>query len=410
MNTVLKGDLFEKNSYELIRKAIDDDKFGISPKFSKVFLKKGYFSRLRNKEIVFDLSIEIWPPDAERLSILYLIECKNYSSKKVPVDDIEEFLSKVSQIADLGYFIKGVFISNNSFQDGAIEIAKKAGIMLIEVTPENELSIKLHKTERKNIQITNEEKEIEAFLFSVFDLNRVEGLKKYSRKNIEDIVIGIINEIDDEILKYTLQTPINKTIEYFKFKYNLKFEFENELHATNGKQIHGYFDVTENIIKISKNVVNTERFSFLLAHELGHFILHRNLRINQQVYDIFEDAEYDFLADKYLLNNYKNWIEWQANEFASSFILPSNSFYTRLILVQKSLGISKYGHIYLDDQPINRQDFKQITNYLSQHFNTTYTSVLYKLENLELITYDRRPDNFKEELRNFYNETILQKL
>ena len=163
--------------------------------------------------------------------------------------------------------------------------------------------------------------------------------------------------------------------------------------------ILGYFDVANNIIKIDNRVVNTDRFSFLLAHEIGHFILHRDLKINQQAYDNFQDSEYNYLSDKYLLNNYKNWIEWQANEFASSFIMPSNTFYNRLLHIQEYLGITRRGYIYLDDQPINRRDFGDITKYLAEYFNTTYTSVIYKLESLDLITYDRKVDGYKSELR-----------
>jgi len=279
MNTVLKGDTFEQNSYELIKNAIENDEFGISPKYSRVFLKKGYFSNLRQKEIVFDLSIEIWPPNAEKYSLLYLIECKDYSTKKVPVDDIEEFLFKVSQIANLGYFIKGVFISNNSFQEGALEIAKNSRLMLIEVSNNNELLIKLHKINRNqdDRNITEEEKEIEAFLFKVFDLTKVQGLKRYSRKNIEVFSNDLINKINSDVLKYALNTPLDKAINYLQLEYKLNFDFDNIIE--NEKQVSGYFDVTNNLIKIDKRVYNTERFSFLLAHEIGHFILHRNLKL-----------------------------------------------------------------------------------------------------------------------------------
>lgn len=408
MNTILKGDTFEKNSYELIKNSIENDEFGIAPKYSKVFLKKGYFSNLRQKKIIFDLSIELWPPDAKRYSILYLIECKDYSSKNVPVDDIEEFLSKVNQIANLGHFIKGVFISNNSFQKGALEIAERSGLMLIEISSRNELSIILHKANRPqdDKSIIEKEKELETFLFNVFDLTKVQGLKKFSRKNIEAFSNDLLNKIDSNVLKHALQVPLDRVIKYLQSEHKLNFDFDNliENKTENGKQILGYFDVANNLIKIDKGIYNTERFSFLLAHEIGHFILHKNLKINQQVYNNFQDSEYDFLTDKYLLSNYKNWIEWQANEFASNFIMPNNVFYNRLIHIQKHLGIGRQGHIYLDDQPINRRDFGNITSYLTEFFATTYTSVIYKLESLELITYNRRIDSYKKELRNIYND------
>ncbi|MEO6718887.1 MAG: ImmA/IrrE family metallo-endopeptidase [Ferruginibacter sp.] len=405
MNSVLKGDTFEQNSYELLKQSINNDELGISPKYAKVFLKKGYFSQLRNKEIIFDLAIEIWPPNSERYTLLYLIECKSYSTKDVPVDDIEEFLFKASQIANHGYFIKAAFISNSSFQEGAVEIAKNAGLMLIEVTSDKELTIKLHKTVR--IKTDNSDdllksiQEIESFIFNVFELNKVIGLHKYKREDIANIASNLIEEIDSKVLQQALQIPIEKTIDYLKNNYKLNFNFDDSIFIKKG--LLGYYDIPESCIHIDSNIYKTERFAFILAHEVGHFILHKDIKINQQSYDKFEDSEYDFISDKHLLNNHKNWIEWQANEFAASFILPKSSFYTRLVQTQRQLGISRVGFIYLDDQPINRQDFYKIISTLSQFFGTTMTSVIFKLENLNLITYDRKIDDYKSELRSIYN-------
>ncbi|RTQ51635.1 ImmA/IrrE family metallo-endopeptidase [Hymenobacter gummosus] len=409
MNTVLKGDTFEDNSYDLIKKSIENDDFGISPKYAKVFQKKGYYSDIRKKDIIFDLSIEVWPPNATRYAILYLIECKDYSKKRVPVGDVENFLYKIREINNShgndAKGAKGVFISNNSFQEGGLEIAKETGLMLIEVNSENELMIKLHKADRvENDEVSKQEKEIEAFLFKVFDLTKVQGLKKYSKKDIENVVINLLNLVDKSVLKGALSTPLDRVVEFLKKEYEVKFDFDNYIQRSANRSVLGYYDVTERIITIDRSVVGTERFYFLLAHEIGHLVLHSELKINQQVYESFQDSEYDFMSDKYVLNNYKNWIEWQANEFASNLVMPSVSFYNRLVHVQRYLGISRAGHIYLDDQPINRKDFGDITTYLSKFFKTTYTSVIYRLETLELITYNRKKDEYRENFRNFYRD------
>ncbi|MEJ7684439.1 MAG: hypothetical protein WKG06_42655 [Segetibacter sp.] len=64
-----------------------------SKKTSKVFKKKAYYSSKREKDIIFDVTIETTLPNADKYSILTIIECKNLN-KKVTVDDIEEFGSK----------------------------------------------------------------------------------------------------------------------------------------------------------------------------------------------------------------------------------------------------------------------------------------------------------------------------
>ena len=52
MNTIKIGDKFEDKSYHLIKKAIENDELGISKSSAKVFKKKGYYSKDREKEII----------------------------------------------------------------------------------------------------------------------------------------------------------------------------------------------------------------------------------------------------------------------------------------------------------------------------------------------------------------------
>lgn len=412
MNTIELGDSFENRSYELIERAILDDKLGISPKHAKLFKKKRYPSILRENGIIVDLSIEIWPPDAIRYSILYIIECKNYSTKNVPVDDIEEFLSKLQQISGMGFFVKGVFITNSSFQSGTLEVGKKAGLMMIEVKDDAHLSIVLHKGERSSVefedQIFTAIKEMESFLYATFDLTRVQGLKRLSKKEISIITEEILNEIDPGIMTRANKLSIEHLLEKLRTDHGLNFEFEASLKPVGGKAVFGLFDIRTNTISIDKDIVDTDRFLFLLAHEIGHFFLHRELKINQDVYDRFQDSEYDFLTNKYLLNNHRNWIEWQANHFASSLIMPKRPFIARLMYCQEQLGISKKGQIFLDEQPVNKQDFIAITDYLLEFYNTTRTSIIYRLEDLELITYARSQNNFRNELRDVAFNSIRE--
>lgn len=128
---------------------------------------------------------------------------------------------------------------------------------------------------------------------------------------------------------------------------------------------------------------------FILAHELGHFILHQKLSIGQTTYDAFEDSEYNFRTDKYDLTNPKHWIEWQANYFASSLVLPKVPFLARVYRYQDILNKSR-GKIYLDDQYQNRKDFSELVKRLSYFFNVSKTTVIYKLNEMGLINDQSR--------------------
>lgn len=68
------------------------------------------------------------------------------------------------------------------------------------------------------------------------------------------------------------------------------------------------------IISINSSITNTGKKNFVIAHEIGHFVLHKDLKL--------------------LVDNSKTLAEWhkkgaheqQANEFAEELLMPSNLF------------------------------------------------------------------------------------
>ena len=137
MNTVEKGDALEDKIFALLREELNNSRLGIDATSGKIFQKKGYYSKDREKDIIVDISIEVWPPEAENYSLLWVCECKNYG-RQVPVDDVEEFKAKLDQIA--GKNVKGVIATKNSFQSGAISYARNQGIGLVRIMPDDQVT------------------------------------------------------------------------------------------------------------------------------------------------------------------------------------------------------------------------------------------------------------------------------
>lgn len=137
MSTVAKGDAFEEEIFLLLKKELEAGRLGISPSSGKIFKRKGYYSKDREKDIVVDISIEVWLPGADNYSMLWVCECKDYG-RSVPVDDVEEFKSKLDQIA--GKNIKGVVATRNAFQEGAITYARNQGLGLVRIMPKDQVS------------------------------------------------------------------------------------------------------------------------------------------------------------------------------------------------------------------------------------------------------------------------------
>ena len=128
MNTIEKGDKLEDQAFEVFENQIAEDCFFSKREYCKIFRKKGYYSKDREKDIVFDLSVEVTLPDQDHYSLLFLFECKNYGHS-VPVDDVEEFFAKIQQVS--GANAKGIVVSTNSFQSGAFKFARSKGIGLL---------------------------------------------------------------------------------------------------------------------------------------------------------------------------------------------------------------------------------------------------------------------------------------
>ena len=136
MNSVNKGDTFEKRVFDRFQDELKKDNLHVSGNKSQIFRKKGYYSRDRQTEIIMDISIETRMANAENYSVLTVIECKDYNGT-VPVNDIEEFYSKVQQIA--GVNVKAIFATSSALQSGALNFAKARGIGVVRFLPKNQM-------------------------------------------------------------------------------------------------------------------------------------------------------------------------------------------------------------------------------------------------------------------------------
>lgn len=395
-----KGDEFEFKSLNIIKKVIEEEQLGHLSKYIKIYTKndKGYYSERRKKEIYFDITIEVWPPNAARYSLIYIIECKNYD-KRVPVDDIEEFHSKIQQVS--GVNVKGIFITNSPLQESAYNVAESLGMMVVQGESSENYNIILHKSNVRNVSnipfvISTKETilldegvnliekliddKINNIFIPVFKEKFVSyNIDKLSKKDIEDIATNIINMIDPEVISQGRSMSVSKLIKYLE-----KHEKLSIIEDNSNSQLLGWCDIKKMKIGINSKIRNTDRELFVLAHEYGHFILHQKLIIEQHEYNNFSDPEYNFKTGKYDLTNPKNWIEWQANYFASSLITHKVQFIARLWWCQQRLSMGQ-GVIYLDDQYSNRKLFAELIKKMAYILNISKSTVIYRLNDLELI-------------------------
>jgi hypothetical protein len=141
MSTTKKGNAFENLVYNHLKTELANDDLFIPSKTSQIFLKKSYFSKDRQSNIITDISIETSIPKATDYSLLTVVECKDYAHP-IPVDDIEEFHSKIQQIS--GDNVKAIFATTAALQKSALAYAKSKRIAVIRFLPANQVNFVLY--------------------------------------------------------------------------------------------------------------------------------------------------------------------------------------------------------------------------------------------------------------------------
>ncbi|MCT3845068.1 ImmA/IrrE family metallo-endopeptidase [Elizabethkingia anophelis] len=394
MSTTSKGDKFEDIGIELIHKLIEEEEILINAKYIRPFKKQKYKCKSRESFVQFDYVIEVWPPNADRYSVIYFIECKDHKTR-VGVNQIKKFHNDIEEVS--GANAKGIFITRSLLQEGAKTYAEANGFMVIQANSVEDYKIIYHKTGVKNSsiptinqqQITDEgilglTKIIDKQIYKAFTEFK-EGISynidKINKDTIESICNSELRNINPRILSDAENLDVGVLKNYLKEKHQLKVTYHDN------SNLLGYCNIENNLISLNQEIKGTKRELFILCHEFGHFKLHQNLLIDQFTYNNFQESEYNFKIGKHSLKNPKHWIEWQANYFAIGMILPKTSILAMLWKNQQRLGLNK-GKLFLDDQKENYLNYQNVLFRLSEYFNVTRPNILYRLK--ELKHYENR--------------------
>ena len=114
------------DSYEQFTQKVISSLVGVTVHHQRV-----YTGRISQRDIKVDVSFNYQIAGA---GLLFLVECKCYAHS-VPVDDVEEFHSKID---DIGAH-KGIMVTTVGFQEGAVKTARGRGIALALLTNEHQL-------------------------------------------------------------------------------------------------------------------------------------------------------------------------------------------------------------------------------------------------------------------------------
>jgi hypothetical protein len=160
MNTTEKGDIFEDRVYNLLLEQLTAEKLFISGRKSMLFKKHEYFSKDRDKKIIFDLVIECYRDGADKPNFIVLIECKDYT-KPISIEKLEAFYAKKDQIARANS--KCLFVTTNSLQEGAYNYATNLGIGVIRILDDDSLNWLIERTTKYLTTTTSNTTSINVF-------------------------------------------------------------------------------------------------------------------------------------------------------------------------------------------------------------------------------------------------------
>lgn len=446
MNTTHKGNKLENQIYDLLCAQINNNQFIAKKEQCKIYRQKGYYSKDRCKDIIFDIVVEIYFPGHQDFSILFIVECKNYKHA-VSVDDIEEFFAKTQQIS--GCNTKGIVVTTSAFQKSALNFSKSKGIGLVRYFSHDELDWVLMRSPSSTLGVRRN---------SWFTTDLYEGLQnshyrsklfdcycysnEISTNSLHDFFINLVySNLDSELVKhFNVIRNINikqATSVTFLTEEIIEKNAYNVLASIN--YIDGLvpLDIICTMLKkdnglefdlnccLEENTLGTINFSplricidpqkaktnsrarFTLAHELGHYFLGHHKYMGAEK---CSPADIDIEQPRNICINDIRRMEWQANHFASCLLLPRQEIEKLFVAAatKENMLCKWQGTIYLDSQDCNITEFYKIIQPILNTFQVSKTVIKIRLKKIGYINEKEEAGNIRSPVKNIF-EILLKR-
>lgn len=228
----------------------------------------------------------------------------------------------------------------------------------------------------------------------MFDPNQLRydanGIPILGPSEIESVANELLGLYCPSVLKSPRYTPVVEIIDRLCHRTKLKFEMR-DLGFFKGSKVLGCVSLKSRILSLD-TLLNGERkmsFRFTAAHEIGHWVLHRQNFRNWKLGETGETG--DLVDDEKTLHRLsqktpREWLEYQANVFASCLVLPRKMFIRALEDQQADMGIRRNkGQVYLTAAYYSRNDYHELQTRLGTIFDVSVTSVRVRVETLKLL-------------------------
>ena len=249
----------------------------------------------------------------------------------------------------------------------------------------NRLFIKLHLGHQNNLTAAETSK----ILNYTQELHEV--VRYRSKKEIESSAQNILDEVDYKSKSVNLENICSLLAN------EMGLIVEHNVEPTYDPSILGTLSFSPIKIKIFRST-NHNRERFTLAHEIGHLILGHGEFMKEEY-----TQNSDFRLENYSPDVVREIVrmEWQANYFASCLLLPADSLKQEFLRVAHIIDLRNKGRgfLYVDDQPVNLQNYRMVTNRLKLIFRASQQAVTIRLNEIGYLTDARK--NYSHNIETF---------
>jgi Zn-dependent peptidase ImmA (M78 family) len=223
---------------------------------------------------------------------------------------------------------------------------------------------------------------------------RITGLEKLNRQDIEKKAARLLTHFRSDYFDRVRAIPLLTICDFLTDRHNIKFHFNVKLGFNqSGKRVLGLCNPIAQMILIDGSIsdgTQPTKFNFTLAHEMGHLALHRKINIERteeiELQDELRDTDTEVKEEEGVMKSDNDWMEWQANSYAVSLLMPEPFVKVKLIQVKEAKGISnRIPGLYINEQPSSIRDYQSVVMDLSEFFGVSRTSIEYRLRGLDLV-------------------------
>lgn len=421
VSSVEKGDSFEDVIYKYLVQEIDSGRLPFRKDSCKVFKKKKYYSKDRGSDIEFDVVIEVYFPGTQDCSLIYIFECKNYSSS-VGVEQVESFYMKAEQVA--GAKSKLVLATKGPIQRAARAFALSRGMGVLRYFGSESLKWEAYRLPSTSLHSAGEISiyEFDAalsepdFKSRYFDIYFQTSLK--ATVSAWEFIYDIVYAGDPGDFNLASSSLKDRTDLVSSVPYLEKGEIEAiassvlgrigyrggavdpericssvpdvslEFYEESKTGVIGRINFSKSRIEIYKTQ-SRERNRFTVSHEISHLLLGHGKYIAR---DLCDEEDIGFENYSRVIPEDIKRIEHQANLLAASLLMPKEDFTNSFFYIRSVYGIRNkgFGYLFLDEQECNFGDYLKVISYLKNRYGVSKAATHIRLLSLELLVDGRK--------------------